>query len=93
MEKAHINTDQEAKILIHTLKPYVGFGGGSFSMSSLKQMSPTENFLKLSPSTKGCVNQDQQECLMKAYLKEKLHSCKCIPWEFSGAVEFQKVRK
>ena len=92
MEKARLNIGQEAKILIHTLKPYVGFGGGSFSMSSLKQMSPTENFLKLSPSTKGCASEDQQECLMKSYLKEKLHSCQCIPWEFPQASNISEQR-
>ena len=82
MKDADQDADQEARIFIQTLKTFSRYGGGSYSMSSLKKMSPTQDFLKLSPSIKGCTNEDKQQCLMRTYLKQKLHDCGCVPWEF-----------
>merc|ERR1719458_1535045 len=69
-------------VFIHTLKSRSGFGAGRYAMSALKQMSPTEDFLKLSPTARGCANEDQQFCLMRRYMDQKLQECGCIPWEF-----------
>ena len=76
--------DNKAKIFIHTLKSHYGFGGASYVMSSLKKTTPTEDFLKLPLSRRGCADKDQQECLMKTYLDQKLQNCGCVPWEITN---------
>ena len=97
-EKIHLNLedapteeDGEARIFIHTLKPFKGYGGGSFSMNALKQISPTEKFLELPDTVKGCKNNDKQHCKMTLYLKQKVEECNCIPWEFPQRVTVSKV--
>ena len=82
MKDTFASDDHEARIFIHTLKPYSGHGAGSYTMSSLKQMSPTEDFLKLLTEKRGCAYNDEQDCLMKNFLKQKLYKCGCTPWEF-----------
>ena len=82
MRDTFASDDHEARIFIHTLKPYSGHGAGSYTMSSLKQMSPTEDFLQLSTEKRGCAHNDEQDCLMKNFLKQKLYKCGCTPWEF-----------
>ena len=82
LEDAPTEEDGEARVFIHTLKPFKGYGGGSFSMNALKQISPTENFLWLPDTVKGCKNYEKQHCKMAKYLQQKLEDCKCIPWEF-----------
>ena len=74
--------DNEAKIVIHTLNTYENYGGGIYSMNALKQISPTENFLKLPKDVTGCKNHDELLCKMTEYLKQKRQSCNCVPWEF-----------
>ena len=74
--------DSEAKVVIHTLKTFEGFGGGSYSMDALKRISPTENFLRLSTDIIGCMNEDRQLCKRTKYLSQKLDKCECVPWEF-----------
>ena len=91
LEDTLTEDDHEAKIFIHTLKSQTGFGAGSYSISSLKQMSPTEGFLRLPPTVRGCANKDQQYCLMKKYLDQKLQECRCIPWEFPKDSNSAKV--
>ena len=77
--------DREARVFIHTLKKFDGYGGGSYAMKSLKKITPTEDFLKLPLAVKECVNEDKQYCRMKKYLEEGRQKCGCIPWEFLDA--------
>ena len=91
MKDAHTDDDQEARIFIHTLKAFSGFGGGSYSMNSLKRMSPTVDFLKLPIAKKGCANDDRQHCLMRKYMKQKQRDCGCVPWEFPRDSNSAKV--
>ena len=94
MKGKQTDNEGEARIFIHTLKPFSGFGAGRYSMSSLKQMTPTYNFRKLPPTTTGCANDEvlfQHECRLNKYLNEKMHTCKCIPLEFRQAIKTTKV--
>ena len=95
MRETLSDEDQEARIFIHTLKAFSGFGAGSYSMSSLKQMTLTENFQELPTSTAGCANKQplfSHGCTMKKYLKQKVHDCGCIPLEFLQNLNLTKVR-
>ena len=76
------NRKEEAKIFINTLKAFNGYGGGRYSMHSLKKISPTKEFLTLPKDVIGCANEEKQFCKMTKYLHHKLDNCKCIPWEF-----------
>ena len=83
LEESSDKTDDEAMIFIHALNPYKSYGGGRYAMDALKRVSPTENFLNLPKSIKGCTNDDKQECKKKQYIDQKIKDCNCIPWEFS----------
>ena len=92
MEDARIDNDQEARVFIHTLKTFSGYGAGNFAMRSLKLMSPTQDFLKLSPSIKGCSSDENQNlCSLKAFMREKFHLCDCVPWEYPKDSKQSKV--
>ena len=91
IEEAETDIEQEARIFIHTLKPFSGHGAGSYKMSSLKRIYATEDFLNLPPSERGCTNTDKQRCLTETYLQQKRRNCSCIPWEFPQATGSQKV--
>ena len=93
LEDAPTEEDGEARIFIHTLKPFKGYGGGSFSMNALKQISPTENFLHLPDTVKGCKNHEKQHCKMTKYFQQKLEDCKCIPWELPQRLTVSKVKQ
>ena len=91
VEETQTDIEQEARIFIHTLKPFSGYGAGSYKMSSLKQIYATEDFLKLPTSERGCTNTDKQRCLTEVYLQQKRQHCKCVPWEFPQASKSSKV--
>ena len=95
MRETLSDEDQEARIYIHTLKTFSGFGAGSYSMSSLKQMTLTENFRELPTTTAGCANKQllfSHGCMMKKYLTQKVHDCGCIPLELLQNLNLTKVR-
>ena len=86
LEDSTAKEDSEAKIFIHTLKPFKGYGSGGYSMSALKQISPTGNFLGLPNDVRDCALEDTQLCTKKKYLHHKLKDCQCLPWEFPKSV-------
>ena len=60
--KENINFDMDvesiqhvsAKIHINTLSPYTGFGGGIYSMTVVKRMTATSDFLKMLWKDRNC---------------------------------------
>ena len=82
MEDIYIREAQEARIFVHTLKPFSGLGAGSYTMRSLKHISPTDDFLKLPSEKRRCAKYDKQDCLAKTLQRHKLQTCNCTPWEF-----------
>ena len=85
LEDAPDEDDQEARIFIHTLRRYSAYGGGAYTMNSLKKISPTEDFLRLPFTTKDCTIDDEHDCNMKKYLEKGRQECGCVPWEFPDA--------
>ena len=79
--------DLEARIFIHTLKTFSGYGEGAYTMNSLKQVSTTGSFLQLPFDVKGCTNDDKENCRMKKYLEKGRQECGCIPWEYPEVSE------
>ena len=76
MKDSQTDVKQEARVFIHTLNTFFGFGGGSYSMRSLKKITPTEDFLKLPTTKRGCANDDRQQCLMRRYMTQDFKSAK-----------------
>ena len=66
-----------AKVHIHTLSPYVGFGGGRYKMTSVKKMTATSDFLNMAFEDRKCEFESYEDC--KA--KKLLQNCGCVPWE------------
>ena len=91
VEEVETDMEQEARIFIHTLKPFSGHGAGRYKMSSLKKIQATEDFLELPIRDRGCTNTDEQHCLMQAYMEQKKQNCNCIPWEFPRGTTSQEV--
>ena len=71
---------ESAKVQINTLSPYVGFGGGVYTMSVVKRMSAKEDFLKMPLKDRNCVVELYEDCRTRKLLGE----CNCIPWELQG---------
>ena len=69
-----------AKVHINTLSPYVGFGGGIYSMTDVKKMTATEDFLNMPLKERNCEVELYEDCRSRKLIEE----CECVPWEFHG---------
>ena len=71
---------ESAKVHIETLSPHVSFGGGIFTMTDVKRMSATDDFLKMSLKERKCEVELYEDCRTRRLLEE----CNCVPWEVPG---------
>ena len=83
------------KVYIHTLSRYIGYGGGSYAMTSLKEMTGTDKALALPEKKKRCQDVNVEECQNHQFLLQS-KTCNCRPfWMGSafadGKVEFSKL--
>ena len=69
-----------AKVVINTLTPYTGFGGGVYKMTDVKRMTAKEDFLTMPLKDRNCKVELYEDCRTKKLLKE----CNCVPWEVPG---------
>ena len=69
-----------AKVHINTLSPYIGFGGGTYTMTVVKKMSAKSDFLKMPLNERECSIETLEECKTRKLLEE----CNCVPWEVPG---------
>ena len=74
-----------AKLHIDTLSPYNGFGEGIYTMTVVKKMSATDDFLDMPFKERVCQVELYEDCRTKKLLDK----CKCVPWEVPG----HKVRR
>ena len=68
------------KIHIHLLTPSARFGGGSYKMTSVKNVKGTEAFLNMPENERQCVQERSEECQNRELLKH----CNCVPWELQS---------
>ena len=65
-------------------------GEGSYALSSVKEISVTEDFLRLSDDTRKCQNIESfEQCVTKHNLASISEACKCIPY---GLKNFTNVK-
>ena len=78
-----------AKIGIHTLSTFQGFGSAHYKMSVLKQTTGSEAFSALPDLKKKCSLENRELCEERLWLNHLRNNCKCQP--FSLAVLKIKV--
>ena len=66
-----------AKVYIHTLSPYVGFGGGSYKMTVVKRMKANADFLGMAFEDRNCEVELYENCKTRKLIEK----CGCVPWE------------
>ena len=69
-----------AKIHINTLSPYIGYGGGLYTMTVVKRMRATEDFIKMSLKDRNCEVEEYESCRTRKLVEK----CNCIPGEVPG---------
>ena len=69
-----------AKIQINTLSPFIGFGGGIYTMTVVKKMTATEDFLKMPLEDRNCEVELYEDCRTRKLLE----ACNCVPSEVPG---------
>ena len=75
-----------ARIYLNTLNSFTDTRTGTYSLSVLKKITGTKNFLKLPDKDKDCQIEAFEECQIKGYVKEIQDKCDCIPWALGIAV-------
>ena len=73
-----------ARVYIHTLSPFSGYGSGQYKMSGIKAMSGSERFFELPDEKKGCSLKAFEMCRQKEIVKECANKCKCVPFELTS---------
>ena len=77
-----------ASIHIGTIQgKFTDYGPGDFALSSIKQMTGTQNFLDLSEDKRGCALQTYEECKTKGLLRE-ITRCDCFPFNLFSTSGF-----
>ena len=74
------NNNNEAKLYIHTLSPYTGYGKGSYKMTALKRMTGTTDFLDMPEKERKCQLEVYEKCRLEAFFSAG-EDCQCVPWE------------
>ena len=65
----------------HFLAPLKLYGSGSFALSAVKQILPTEDFLGLNDDIKKCQDQETyEECTTRAFTRDITEKCLCTPF-------------
>ena len=68
-----------AKVNIHTLSTFEGFGSAHYKMSVLKQMTGSEAFSALPDAKKKCSLETRESCEARLWLDDLRKNCKCQP--------------
>ena len=71
---------KEAKVHINTLSSFKGFGGGTYKMTVVKEMTATEDFWKMPSEDRKCKSWPYEVCRGKRLLEK----CNCVPFEVPG---------
>ena len=69
-----------AKIVINTLSPFTGFGGGIYKMAVVKRITAKEDFLTMPLKDRNCEAELYEDCRTRKLLEQ----CNCVPWEVPG---------
>ena len=73
-----------ASLHIGTLAHQVVYGPGDYSLTSIKQMTGTDNFLAWPQERRKCTLETYEKCQMRDFL-EKSVKCSCSPFQLKAA--------
>ena len=80
LDKRNQDAKNNAKIHLRLLTPFAGVGGGSYQLTSVKNVKGTDAFLDMEESERQCVHERIEECQNRKMYKK----CKCVPQEFQS---------
>ena len=84
--QSQIISKKQATIHIGTLAKYTGHGPGDYILTSVKEMTGTENFLTWPEEKRGCALEKYESCQMKRFLEESI-KCNCSPFQLIPATD------
>lgn len=73
----------KASFHILTLHRHEDSKPGVYTLTNLKQMAGTENFLGLSDDKKKCQIEGTEKCRSRHFVQEVQRKCECVPWSLS----------
>ena len=57
------------------------FGGGTYTLSAVKAIDGTAQYIRLAEKSGHCQNKETQEnCQTREYLFQGLEKCSCVPY-------------
>ena len=63
--------------------PLVLYGEGSYSLSSVKVIDGTDDYIYMAEKGGQCQDKESyQACLSREYLRQGLDQCSCTPYKF-----------
>jgi hypothetical protein len=84
LKEVHPEDIPQARIHIHTLTGFSKYGAGSYTMSALKRMVGTSDFLSMPEDVRRCNLKTLETCQREKFLERGVRNCSCVPWEFPG---------
>lgn len=69
-----------AKVYIHTLSRYTGYGPGSYEMTSVKKVGGSDRFLALPDLQKQCQMEAYEDCQLREFFTAGHDRCQCLPF-------------
>ena len=90
-----LNFEQEyddtnsARIYLNTLSSFTDYRAGTFTLTTLKKMTGTSDFLKLTNEVKKCSIETIEECQAKQYIENVNKQCHCVPWALASSLKSQ----
>ena len=82
--ESQISNKNMASIHIGTLAPHFEEGPGDYVLTSLKQMTGTENFLGWPQEKRKCSLKKYETCQMEGF-RDKIFKCGCSPFQLISA--------
>ena len=64
------------------LAPLRLYGGGTYTLSDVKEIDGTKEFIKLAEKAGQCQNKETKEnCQTRKYLTQGMETCSCTPYK------------
>ena len=88
-ETKRIFSEDTVTINLGTLLRFTDSKAGIYTMTDLKKMTGTQNFLGLPDAEKNCQIEIQEKCNIESYIENVQSHCGCLPWSLSGHLKHE----
>ena len=86
LREVAVETTNLVGVNIGTLAPYSTFGPGNYILTSVKQMSATDDFLSMSKEKRKCEKEKFESCQARLF-QERIKKCGCTPQSLVAALQ------